>query len=77
MFADSSGVQINGGLFYNVAGDVNVQSIQPPGNEDEALMAFQLGLTEGSSRQLAGVQRSGRHGSQMKNLPYGMCNHSE
>ncbi|KAJ6536693.1 hypothetical protein DFH09DRAFT_1401111 [Mycena vulgaris] len=47
-FPSSSGVQINGGNFYDIAGDMNLQSAQPPRADSEQLTPLQsLGLLLG------------------------------
>ncbi|KAF7328549.1 NACHT domain-containing protein [Mycena venus] len=65
MFSSSSGVQINGGTFYNVARDINVQ--HTGGNRDDDEIP-QLALTEGPSREPIRAERNQRHG--YRTVPY-------
>ncbi|KAJ7097683.1 hypothetical protein C8R44DRAFT_859837 [Mycena epipterygia] len=60
LFASSSGVQINGGSFYDIAGGMNVQSIQPPGYNYELVSALEFNSTQGSNRRSLGPERHGR-----------------
>ncbi|KAJ7433421.1 hypothetical protein B0H11DRAFT_2259379 [Mycena galericulata] len=71
MFGSSSGVQINGGNFYNIAGNVDFRSIQPPGH-DEVPMALEIGSEQDDTvgHRLVGVERNqGRRGG-VRMLPY-------
>ncbi|KAJ7705526.1 hypothetical protein B0H17DRAFT_1126337 [Mycena rosella] len=79
LFASSSGVQINGGNFYDVAGDMNIESALPlvPGRNLEPLMALQFGLTQGANRLLAGPERHERHVGTAKMLPYDISRRPE
>ncbi|KAJ7503832.1 hypothetical protein B0H11DRAFT_564920 [Mycena galericulata] len=74
MFASSSSVQINGGNFYDVAGNVHFKSIQLT-EHDEAQMAVQIGSAQNIQddagvHRLVGVERNqGRRGD-VRMLPY-------
>lgn len=73
-FALSSGVQINGGSFYDVAGDMNVESAHPTGlgqlyNNPGALEFLS---TQDTVRRLSGPDRNGRRGAGSRMLLYGV-----
>ncbi|KAJ7889777.1 hypothetical protein B0H14DRAFT_2690933 [Mycena olivaceomarginata] len=82
MFSQSSGLQFNGGNFYNVSGDVNLQTrqhltlqdqqvhtehIQP---EWDAALTLTDGGQEGYGRELSGVSRNVRHDMSVRVTPY-------
>ncbi|KAJ7097701.1 hypothetical protein C8R44DRAFT_859847 [Mycena epipterygia] len=69
LFASSSGVQINGGNFYDVAGDMNVQSSEHLGHDIGALR-HGTRPSQDSDRQLSGTESEGRHMGDAKMLPY-------
>jgi hypothetical protein len=68
-FSSSSGVQINGGNFYDIAGDIHLQCAQPPGSGNEQLMPLPLPASVG--RLLSGPERHQRHTGAAMILPYG------
>ncbi|KAJ7465918.1 hypothetical protein FB451DRAFT_418073 [Mycena latifolia] len=74
-FPSSSGVQISGGNFYDIAGDINLQSAQPPGSETELLMP--LPLPESVGRLLVGPERHQRHTRAAMLVPYNISRHPE
>ncbi|KAJ7489263.1 hypothetical protein FB451DRAFT_1362202, partial [Mycena latifolia] len=57
-FSSSSGVQVNGGNFYDIAGDINVRSVRP------------VGSTQSANRLLSGPDRRDRHMGRSARLPY-------
>ncbi|KAJ7445938.1 hypothetical protein B0H11DRAFT_2249115 [Mycena galericulata] len=70
MFPSSSGVHINGGNFYDIAGNMNVQSVQPLWRSE----VLEIGSVEAgrSGRRLMGVERAQRClGGGVRMLPYG------
>ncbi|KAJ6523657.1 hypothetical protein DFH09DRAFT_1329893 [Mycena vulgaris] len=83
LITNSSGFQIHGGNFYEVSGDVNLETHQhlitrqeqrllhagvgPPTN---ATVALDDGWSEGSGRELSGVARNPRHGMVARQAPY-------
>ncbi|KAJ7461404.1 hypothetical protein B0H11DRAFT_1872127 [Mycena galericulata] len=63
MFASSSGFQIIGGNFYDVAGSVNIRSIQPPGSK--------IGSAQDVvDRRPVGVERTQERRGGVRILPY-------
>ncbi|KAJ7204826.1 hypothetical protein GGX14DRAFT_646481 [Mycena pura] len=71
LFKSCSGFEINGGDFYVVAGDMNLQRTQPTIERNiDPLAALEFDLAEGPSRQLLGAERNGRHHGAEKMLPY-------
>ncbi|KAF7377491.1 AAA-16 domain-containing protein [Mycena sanguinolenta] len=69
----SSGFQIHGGNFYDVAGDMNIHSTQSAiGLGNDPLTVLESGLTA-SSRRLVGLQRNGRQIEAARMMPYGHC----
>jgi hypothetical protein len=65
LFTSASGVQINGGNFIDIAGDVNLHNLQPTiGQNSDPLSATQ-------SRRLLGVDRNAQNGG-ARLVPYGM-----
>ncbi|KAJ6499823.1 hypothetical protein DFH09DRAFT_1102896 [Mycena vulgaris] len=72
-YGHASGIQINGGSFFDVAGDMNLHSTQPTmGQDSDPLRALEFGLTEGPGRQLWGVERNSGEVGAARMLPYGM-----
>jgi hypothetical protein len=71
MFSHASGIRINGGTFYNVSGDMNVQNIAPV-HDLETLMTLGFGSTQNEAHQLGGVDRNYGHRGEVRMLPYGM-----
>ncbi|KAJ7442968.1 hypothetical protein FB451DRAFT_1413884 [Mycena latifolia] len=67
-FASSSGAQINGGNFYDIGGNMNLQSLGQP--ETDPLMALHLGTTPNTNRPLLGPDRRDRHAGSARMLPY-------
>ncbi|KAJ7489271.1 hypothetical protein FB451DRAFT_1080788 [Mycena latifolia] len=57
-FSSSSEVQVNGGNFYDIAGDINVRSARP------------VGSTQSANRLLSGPDRRDRHTGRSARLPY-------
>ncbi|KAJ7506171.1 hypothetical protein B0H11DRAFT_2272374 [Mycena galericulata] len=80
MFASSSSVQINGGNFYDVAGNVHFKSIQFT-EHDEAQMALETGSAQNipddaGVHRLVGAERNqGRRGD-VRMLPYDISQRS-
>jgi hypothetical protein len=72
MISSSSGFQINGGNFYEIAGDMNLHGTQPTVGPNSNPLTALIGVTEGPSRRLLGVERNGRHGGAARAPPYGM-----
>ncbi|KAJ7466869.1 hypothetical protein FB451DRAFT_400086 [Mycena latifolia] len=67
-FASSSGVQINGGNFYDIGGNMNLQSLRQP--ETDPLMALHLSAAPNTNRPLVGPDRRDRHAGSTRMLPY-------
>ncbi|KAJ7222942.1 hypothetical protein C8J57DRAFT_1482220 [Mycena rebaudengoi] len=68
LFSSTSNVHINGGAFYKIGRDFNVQSIRLPG-VDEILEGLEFGIDQESDRRLEGPERTAnRSGARM--LPY-------
>ncbi|KAJ7918013.1 hypothetical protein B0H13DRAFT_1869794 [Mycena leptocephala] len=55
LFTSASGVQINGGSFIDIAGDVNLHNMQPTMAQNSDLWS--------ASRQLSGVERNSQNGA--------------
>ncbi|KAJ6482426.1 hypothetical protein C8R45DRAFT_302144 [Mycena sanguinolenta] len=73
MFTAASGCQINGGNFYDVAGDMNIHSVQSAiGPDSDPLTALGHGLTA-STRRLVGPQRNERQIEAARMAPYGLA----
>ncbi|KAJ7204824.1 hypothetical protein GGX14DRAFT_646452 [Mycena pura] len=71
LFNSCSGFEINGGDFYMVAGDMNLQPTQPTIEQNiDPLAALEFDFAEGPSRQLLGAERNGRHRGAERMLPY-------
>ncbi|KAJ7196470.1 hypothetical protein GGX14DRAFT_574797 [Mycena pura] len=71
LFNSCSGFEINGGDFYVVAGDMNLQRTHPTIEQNiDSLAALEFDLAEGPSRQLLGAERNGRHRGAEKMLPH-------
>jgi hypothetical protein len=63
MFSSSSRVQISGGNFYDIGGDLNVHNAEAPLSVEgsgEERAAFEFRLNEDPGRQLLGGQRTAR-----------------
>ncbi|KAJ7823679.1 hypothetical protein B0H14DRAFT_2825851 [Mycena olivaceomarginata] len=73
MFSHASGIRINGGTFYNVSGDMNVQNIAPV-HGLEASMTLGFGSTQNEGHQLGGVDRNHGHRGEVRMLPYARNN---
>ncbi|KAJ7090129.1 hypothetical protein C8R44DRAFT_861333 [Mycena epipterygia] len=67
IFSFSSGVQISGGNFYEIAGDIQLPSAPLPGPDSGPRMALSLGSTQSANRLLSGPQRRDRDA---RRLPY-------
>lgn len=65
LFTSASGVQINGGSFIDIAGDVNLHNLQPAIARNSDL------LSTTQSHQLLGVDRNTQNGA-ARVVPYGM-----
>ncbi|KAJ7913444.1 hypothetical protein B0H13DRAFT_2326303 [Mycena leptocephala] len=65
-FPYSSGIEINGGNFLNIAGNMNVDSAQPLG----PLPDLGFGVEWEYGRELLGPERSGRASATRRPLPY-------
>ncbi|KAJ6598338.1 hypothetical protein DFH09DRAFT_1131551 [Mycena vulgaris] len=71
LFASSSGVQINGGNFYDIAGNMNLQSAQPAiESESRRAIEFPSPLADVTGRLLSGPERWNRHMGAARVLPY-------
>ncbi|KAJ7489267.1 hypothetical protein FB451DRAFT_685818 [Mycena latifolia] len=70
LFVSSSGVHINGGNFYDISGNLNLQTLQPAMKETDPLMALQFGPNQGTDRLLAGPNRHDRQAGSARLLPY-------
>jgi hypothetical protein len=66
LFTSSSGLQINGGTFLDIAGDLNIQNIPLPVQETEGL-PFEFGS---DGRELLSVERTDRRDGH-RQTPYG------
>jgi hypothetical protein len=62
LLSSASGVQINGGNFIDIAGDVNLHNMQPAIAQNSDLQSV--------SRQLLGVERNTQNGA-ARLVPYG------
>jgi hypothetical protein len=60
LFSYSSGVQINGGNFYEIARDMNIESTHPLAPVGEELMALPFGPTQGVNRPPSEPERQSR-----------------
>jgi hypothetical protein len=63
LFTSASGVQINGGNFIDIAGDVNLHNMQPAIAQNSDMLS--------ASHQLMGVERNSQNGG-VRLVPYGM-----
>jgi hypothetical protein len=70
-FSSSSGVQINGGSFYDIAGDMNIRGTPFWGRHDSRELVFGL---NGPDRQLLGPNRTGGQ-TAARLSPYGVSSH--
>jgi hypothetical protein len=71
LFSSSSDVQINGGNFIDIGGDMTVHA-QPGEAGLNALAELALfGSTDESNHQYLGPDRSVRHTGAARSLPYG------
>ncbi|KAJ7739728.1 hypothetical protein B0H14DRAFT_2990693 [Mycena olivaceomarginata] len=68
LFSSTSNVHINGGAFYEIGRDFNLQSIRLPGVE-ETLEGLEFGMDQESGRRLEGPGRTA-NGSGTRMLPY-------
>ncbi|KAJ6598346.1 hypothetical protein DFH09DRAFT_1131566 [Mycena vulgaris] len=76
-FPSSSGVQINGGNFYDIAGNMNLQSAQPAiESESQRAIEFPSAQAEVTGRLLSGPERRNQHMGAARVLPYGASFHS-
>jgi hypothetical protein len=62
LLTSASGVQINGGNFIDIAGDVNLHNMQPAMAQNSDLSS--------ASHQLLGVERNSQNGA-ARLVPYG------
>ncbi|KAF7377536.1 NACHT domain-containing protein [Mycena sanguinolenta] len=73
LITSSSGFQINGGNFYDVAGDMNIHGTHSAiGLGSDPLTALESGL-DASTRRLVGPQRNGRQTGAARMAPYGLA----
>ncbi|KAJ6523679.1 hypothetical protein DFH09DRAFT_1329917 [Mycena vulgaris] len=85
LFNNSTGFQIHGGNFYEVSGDVNLDTHQHlttmqeqrlldavVGPSMSSTLALDDGWAEGSGRGLPGIARNPRHGMAARQAPYGL-----
>ncbi|KAJ6551280.1 hypothetical protein B0H19DRAFT_1378054 [Mycena capillaripes] len=72
LFTSASGVQVNGGSFIDVAGDMNVYMAQLTIEEEGSLPLSALDFTssEGPGRQVPGDDESGRRGAAERMPPH-------
>ncbi|KAJ7436899.1 hypothetical protein B0H11DRAFT_2294626, partial [Mycena galericulata] len=70
LFSSSSGVQINGGNFYDIGGDLNLESAHVAAQNLQTLTALEFGWNEDSRRQLMGAERTERRRGSTRMLPY-------
>ncbi|KAF8201232.1 hypothetical protein K438DRAFT_641350 [Mycena galopus ATCC 62051] len=74
LFNSSSGFQVHGGNFYEVAGDMNIHSTRPPmariRQDADPLAALESDLNS-SRRQLLGADRNARRTEAARTSPYG------
>ncbi|KAJ6509805.1 hypothetical protein DFH09DRAFT_1435574 [Mycena vulgaris] len=83
---NSTGLQIHGGIFYEVSGDVNLEQhltaiqeqkivagVEPP---TSSTLTLDDGWAYGSRRELSGVTRNPRHGMVARQAPYAIPSRS-
>lgn len=76
LFTSASDFQINGGSFFDTAGDINIVTQHTVGlarDSDHPLSALQFVSEEGPTRPLLlGADRNGQNGGAVRMAPYGI-----